>query len=154
MNRTLNRFSTLAAAALIGALASACATVTRGTNNQVQIDSEPAGAQATTSLNHTCTTPCTITVSRKDEFAVTFNKEGYETARVDVKTGIAGAGAAGFAGNVILGGVVGMGVDAATGATLEHTPNPVKAVLQPVKAPPKADTPKRKRQKAAPKPVA
>ncbi len=108
-----------------------CATVTRGTTSQIQIDSEPNGALARTTLNHNCTTPCMIQVSRKDEFAITFSKPGYIDERIDVKTQIAGSGAAGFAGNIILGGVVGMGVDAATGATYEHTPNPVRAVLQP-----------------------
>ena len=46
-----------------------------------------------------------------------------------VGTRVAGAGAAGFAGNVLVGGVVGMAVDAATGATLEHYPNPVMLTL-------------------------
>ena len=34
-----------------------------------------------------------------------------------VATQLAGAGAAGFAGNALLGGLIGMGVDASTGAT-------------------------------------
>jgi len=41
--------------------------------------------------------------------------------------------AAGFAGNIVLGGAVGMVVDASTGATLEHVPNPVTATLIPMK---------------------
>ncbi|ODN67823.1 hypothetical protein [Methylobrevis pamukkalensis] len=39
---------------------------------------------------------------------------------------------AGTAGNIILGGVIGVGVDAVTGATLSHTPNPVIIALQPI----------------------
>jgi hypothetical protein len=53
--------------------------------------------------------------------------------QVPVSTRIAGAGAAGFAGNILVGGLVGMGVDAATGSTLEHFPNPVLASLVPLK---------------------
>ncbi|MGO4571063.1 hypothetical protein [Microvirga sp. 2TAF3] len=49
-----------------------------------------------------------------------------------IQTRVAGAGAAGFAGNVLIGGIVGMGVDAATGSTLEHYPNPVTASLAPL----------------------
>ncbi|MBM3608346.1 MAG: translation initiation factor 2 [Alphaproteobacteria bacterium] len=120
--------ATAGAALMLGG----CATVTRGATSQVQIDSDPPGAMARTSLNHSCTTPCTIQVSRRDEFAVTFSKEGFRDERIDVKTQLAGAGAAGFAGNVLIGGVVGMGVDAVTGSTLEHVPNPVRAVLQPL----------------------
>ncbi|MDP4594606.1 MAG: PEGA domain-containing protein [Beijerinckiaceae bacterium] len=106
-----------------------CATVTRGTTNEIQLYSEPSGATARTSLSQVCTTPCTLTVSRKSEFSVTFSKPGFEDQIVHVKTLIAGSGAAGFAGNVVLGGVVGMGVDAYTGATLQHVPNPVRATL-------------------------
>jgi PEGA domain len=120
----------LLVAAALAAGVSACATVTRGTTNQIQIRSEPAGAQVTTSLAHNCTTPCTISVNRREEFAVVFNLPGYREQRVEVKTQVAGAGAAGFVGNVIVGGVVGMGVDAVTGSTLEHLPNPVVVTLQ------------------------
>jgi PEGA domain len=129
-------------AAAAAVLLSACATVTRGTTSQVQIRSEPSGALATTSLAHTCTTPCTLTVNRKDEFVVTFNLEGYQEQSVEVKTRIAGEGAAGFAGNVLVGGVVGMGVDAATGSSLEHVPNPISVILQ--KAVTAAQTPPRR----------
>ena len=117
----------LAAASMAG-----CATVTRGTTSQVQIHSEPPGAQVRTSLNHVCTTPCTLQVPRRSEFSVVFSKPGFQDQTVDVKTQIAGRGAAGFAGNVLVGGVVGMGVDAYTGATLEHVPNPVRADLVPI----------------------
>lgn len=119
----------------VGALAlvtANCATVTRGTTNQVQFVSEPADAELRTSLGHSCTTPCTIEMSRKSEFVAVFKKEGYQDASVPVQTRVAGGGAAGFAGNVLLGGVVGMAADAATGATLEHFPNPVSVVLEPV----------------------
>lgn len=128
------KLCSLAAALLLAG----CATVTRGTTNQIQITSEPTGAEVRTSLAHNCMTPCTITVDRKAEFSVVFNLPGHAEQVIEVKSQLAGAGAAGFAGNVIVGGVVGMGVDAATGATLEHVPNPVHAIMRktaPVSAP-------------------
>lgn len=109
-----------------------CATITRGTTSQVQIQSEPSGADVRTSTGFTCTTPCTMTVNRKDEFSVTFTKAGYEPEEVEVKTRIAGEGAAaGIVGNAIVGGVIGLAADAASGATLEHTPNPLRVILYP-----------------------
>jgi hypothetical protein len=121
-------------AAAVAAALGGCATVTRGTTNQISISSEPSGAEARSSLGHACTaTPCTWEISRKSEFVVSFSKEGYADMQVPVSTRIAGAGAAGFAGNILIGGVVGMGVDAATGSTLEHYPNPVLASLVPLK---------------------
>lgn len=42
---------------------------------------------------------------------------------------------AGCTGIVVVGGVIGVGVDAATGATLDHYPNPVIIRLNPTGAP-------------------
>ncbi len=125
--------SAFMAAALAGALGG-CATVTRGTMNQIVVDSDPPNASARASLGHSCpATPCTWEVSRRSEFVVSFSKPGYRSIDIPVSTRIAGAGAVGFAGNVLIGGLVGMGVDAATGSTLEHYPNPVVASLVPLR---------------------
>ena len=59
-------------------------------------------------------------------------KEGYKPGQVFVDTKVSGGGAAGLAGNLLIGGVVGVGVDAISGATLDHTPNPVNITLVPV----------------------
>jgi hypothetical protein len=120
-------------AVVLGALPlAACATVTRGTTEQVTFTSEPP-AEMRTSTGLSCpTTPCTLEINRKAEFVATFSQAGYESQDIMVQTRVAGAGAAGFAGNVLIGGVIGMGVDAATGSTLEHYPNPVHASLVPL----------------------
>ncbi|MFD1333082.1 PEGA domain-containing protein [Methylopila musalis] len=133
----------------------ACASITRGTTSQLTVTTTPTGATVRTSLNHSCQSPCTFSVGRKDEFIVTAVLPGYREASVPVKTRLAGSGAAGFAGNVLLGGVVGMGVDAATGATLEHYPNPVAIALEPI-APAVAPAPAKPGRKKAPaaKPLA
>ena len=116
----------------LAAACGGCASVTRGMSDDVQITSDPSGADIRISTGQTCITPCTLKFSRKDEFTVTASKPGYNTSETPVRTRIAGAGAAGFAGNVLLGGVVGMAVDAASGATLEHYPNPVVMTLVPL----------------------
>src|ERR1700730_15050758 len=127
------RMVLLASAAAVAVGLCGCASITRGHTDQVQIQSEPPGAEARTSMGHICTTPCTLQFDRKDEFIVTFSKPCYHTEEIPVTTQVAGAGVAGFAGNVLLGGVPGMVVDAASGATLEHFPNPVIAVLERVR---------------------
>ena len=137
----MKKFAGLAGIALVLA---GCATVTRGTTSQIQITSEPSGAEVRTSLNHSCMTPCTLTVERKSEFSVVYNLPGYKEQVIEVKTQVAGAGVAGIAGNVLVGGVVGMGVDAATGSTLEHVPNPVHAILQRTGPAPKTSPAKRR----------
>jgi len=122
-------------------LCASCATVTRGTTEQMQILSDPPGAEARTSMGFVCTTPCTLQVGRKDEFTVTISKPGYQPAQVPVGTKVNGAGSAAFAGNVLIGGVVGMGADASTGGGLDHYPNPVEVNLVPLK-PTRARPPK------------
>lgn len=113
-----------------------CATVTRGTTETLLVQSEPSGASVRLSSGFTGVTPTSFTVSRKGDIVVSVVKDGYEPVEVIVKSQIAGKGAAGFAGNVLIGGVIGMGVDAATGASLSHFPNPVKVTLVPIAKPP------------------
>ncbi|WP_420336184.1 translation initiation factor 2 [Roseibium sp.] len=120
----------------------ACASVTRGTTETVKIYASPEGAHIATSIGLTCSTsPCLVEVSRKKEFTVTVTKEGYESQTVHVSTVVAPGGVAGMAGNVLVGGVIGMGVDAVSGATLDHIPNPVLVELVP-RNPEDPETPK------------
>jgi hypothetical protein len=122
--------------ALIGALLlGGCASVTRGTTEQIPISSTPAGAtvEVTGLENPTvCVTPCVVQAKRSADITVSFQKEGYEPQVIPLTKDVGGTGAAGFAGNILLGGLVGMGVDAATGAAMDHHPNPVTVTLQPV----------------------
>lgn len=89
-----------------------------------------------------------MVVKRNADISITFQKEGYEPQIVPLSRDIPGTGAAGFAGNLLLGGVIGMGVDAATGAATDHKPNPVIVTMQPsvphaVPRPPKKPRPPR-----------
>ena len=116
---------------LIAALAlslSGCATLSRGTNDEVSVISDPVGAQVTTSFGSHCTTPCSLAVARDQVFGLTVEKEGYERQRVDIVTRLSGTGLAAATENIVTAGL-GATVDAATGATLEHVPNPVNVTL-------------------------
>jgi hypothetical protein len=112
---------------------SGCATITRGTTEAFSIETEPSGASVTTSLGTMCEpTPCVIPkVSREAEFTVTISKPGYVTTTHNVSHTTAGGGAAGMAGNVLLGGIIGAAVDANSGATQQLVPNPLHVVLEP-----------------------
>lgn len=125
-------------AALAVLFQSGCATVTRGTSEQLLVQSNPSGAQVRLSNGFTGVTPASFTVPRKGTIVVTFTKDGYEPAQVEVKAQLSGTGTAGFLGNAIIGGVIGGGIDVATGATLSHTPNPVIVTLRPLAARPEA----------------
>lgn len=122
------------AAAFVAVGVSGCGSIVRGTDEPVAFLSDPPGAQVTTTKGYACPlTPCSIKVDRSDEFDATISKPGYVAQVVQVRTKVTGSGGASFAGNVLAGGVIGMGVDAATGAALDHTPNPVSVTLEPEK---------------------
>ena len=130
-----------------------CASVTRGTTENISIASTPPGATAEVSgLDNptACVTPCVVVAKRNADITVTVNKEGYQPQVIPLTKEIPGSGAAGFAGNVLVGGLVGMGVDAATGAAMDHKPNPVEVILQPVAPAPRAAKPRPPRRPPPP----
>jgi hypothetical protein len=105
--------------------AQGCATITRGTTEAWTVESDPIGADVSLSSGERCTTPCTLTKKRKDPFVVKVTKQGFEPVETQVLSQVAGGGAAGMAGNVLIGGLIGISVDAASGATKELKPNPL-----------------------------
>lgn len=108
-----------------------CATITRGSNDTLVVNSTPTGAQVKMSDGQTCNnTPCTFKASRKSELNVLITKEGCKPQQVRVSNKVAGGGSAAMAGNVLVGGIIGAGVDASTGAMLDLVPNPVEVTLE------------------------
>lgn len=120
----------------LAAVTAACATVTRGTKDAWSISTTPPGARVETNSGYFCAaTPCAIEMPRKSSFVATVTKPGYKPAQVTVTHKVANAGAAGVAGNVIVGGLIGIGVDTYTGAAMDLTPNPVSLILEKVDEP-------------------
>lgn len=113
-----------------------CATITRGSTETFVIETTPPGAEATLSTGLYCVTPCSLRVRRRGDFVVTIEREGYETVQATVTSSIDTAGGGALAGNVIFGGFIGAGVDAGTGASLAHQPNPLIVELVPVEEEP------------------
>jgi hypothetical protein len=50
----------------------------------IQVESEPAGAEAKSSVGPSCRTPCTLSVATAKEFTVTFSLTGYQSQTVPV----------------------------------------------------------------------
>jgi hypothetical protein len=133
------RLVALGGAAAACVLLSACATITRGTNQDFVVKSEPSEANVKLSTGQTCVTPCTLRMKRKSRFVVTVSKDGYQTQETEVHGVVKEGGAAGMAGNVIFGGIIGAGVDASNGAMMNLKPNPLTVTLVPVGSAPAAD---------------
>ena len=113
---------------------SACATITRGSSQKFNIVTTPTAADVKLSTGQTCVSPCDLKLKRKHGFVVTANKQGYQEARAVIDSRIRGGGIAGGAGNLLAGGVVGIVVDASSGAMNDLTPNPLQMTLQPLAA--------------------
>src|SRR4051794_13384129 len=99
-----------------------CASATRGTTESISIASTPPGATADISgLDNptACVTPCVVQVKRNADVTVSINKPGYEPQVVPLTKEVAGSGAAGFAGNILVGGGGGIAGDAAPRAAMD-----------------------------------
>ena len=121
---------------LCGIYLSGCATVTRGSNVKMVIDTEPPGAIVLTDKElpsskkarkknpdlapeyYGCpATPCEIKMSRRSEFIMTINLDGYEDVEIGVDSGIHKKSLnANLAGSTGVGAAVGLTTGAFVGA--------------------------------------
>jgi hypothetical protein len=101
-----------------------CATMTRGTTQVVAINTPGVpGATCTLSSSsigtQTAVTPGTVTLQKgRDNVSVHCSKECYQDGAGVIASNMEGM----TAGNILLGGVIGIGVDAASGAMNSYTP--------------------------------
>jgi hypothetical protein len=105
----------------LGMMAGGCATIANGTTQAINIDSEPAGAECTLLRGgqqlSNVTTPSPVTVKRDQQtIHVRCKKEGYEETLVVMNSRYETASA----GNILLGGVIGMMVDNSSGANAKY----------------------------------
>lgn len=110
----------------------ACATITRGTTQAFEVRTSPPGAEVQTSTGLWCkSTPCVFpNVARNSNFVVTITKPGYKTIQTNITNENKGGGTANLAGNILVGGLIGIGVDASSGALQDLTPNPLEVALE------------------------
>jgi hypothetical protein len=103
---------------------------------QVQLESTPPGADATTSLGPGCKTPCSVTVPAPDAgFGVTFALPRFQPVTVPVQ-------------------VIRSPGDFTSPATTTTEPSPVFAELKPAAPPPKVRKPMRPKKPKKPKAAA
>jgi predicted small secreted protein len=131
MNRNNYKMKkTIMLLSLVATSVAGCATVTQGTKDVLVIQTKPEDAQVQLSSGQSCvSTPCAIEIPRKDAVKVQITKKGCKAREVNVLSKMSTSGGAALAGNVLVGGFIGLGVDAATGASKELTPNPVVVTL-------------------------
>ena len=125
-------------------VAAGCATITKGTTQVVAV-STPGVSGATCTLtspsvgSQVVVTPATVSLAKgRDAVSVRCEKECYQEG-----AGIIASNTEGMtAGNILVGEVIGLGVDAASGAMNSYSPE-VQVVMAPIQgcrtpAPPSA----------------
>lgn len=129
----LGRLATLCSLAL---LSTGCATVIAGTTQEVYVQTEPAGAECRldkegVNVGIVNPTPGKVRLPRsKDNVIASCVREGYEQSNELLVSSFSGA----TVGNILLGGLVGIAVDAASGANNKY-PERVMIVMTPASFP-------------------
>jgi hypothetical protein len=126
-----------AALAATAVLLAGCATVVAGTTQEINITTDPEGATCTLtrvadgSLGSVTPTPGKMTVSRrKDPISVNCTRDGYEPVTEVMESSFSGA----TIGNILLGGIIGLAIDAASGAN-NYYPDRVIVIMTPTSFP-------------------
>ncbi|MDR0835247.1 MAG: PEGA domain-containing protein [Tannerella sp.] len=115
----MKRYLLFMSMTVIAVLFSSCATIISGTSQPVNFNSEPQGAMVTIDGQPIGKTPVSAEIKRKTKSTVVFSKENYEEQAVNMK----GNFNAVTLGNILLGGIVGLAVDFATGAAWKYDSN-------------------------------
>ena len=107
-----------------------CASVIDGTSQEITINTNPSDAECTLnrkgiSIGMIDPTPGSVTIKKtRDDITVVCNKDGYQEATYFNRSGSEGA----TWGNIVAGGLIGWGIDAASGAD-NHYDSPVNITL-------------------------
>jgi hypothetical protein len=103
-------------------LLTSCASIVAGGPSVLTANSRPSGATVTAKglangETLSGTTPTTFTLNKGSDYSLTFELDGYQSEEIIVRRTINGW----FWGNIIIGGIPGWIVDAATGNMWQHT---------------------------------
>jgi len=113
----------------LGMECAGCGSIVHGSSQNINLNTNPQGATVNISNGSTFTTPSQVKLERNKDYILTFSKEGYATQTVPLNSVLSGW----LAGNIIFGGIIGGGVDLATGAAYTLTPEQFIITMQPLR---------------------
>lgn len=121
----MKQFATIPSAVVMAIAVSGCASIAGGHNQDLSVDTKKDGiavTQVDCKLSNDkgtwhVTTPASVTVRRSfEDLAVNCEKDGQEPGSLTVKSSTKGLAF----GNILFGGVIGAGVDMASGAAYDY----------------------------------
>lgn len=108
-----------------------CATIINGSDQEIGVSSNPAGAQVTVNNRRKTTTPDTVHLQRNENHIMLFELEGYEPGSATVTNSASGW----MWGNIVFGGLIGLVVDLVSGGGRKLSPQTVHVDLKPIARP-------------------
>jgi hypothetical protein len=107
-------------------LASSCATVIHGNHQDVGISSSPTNAVVRVDGANVGNTPVNAKLTRKDNHVVSIELPGYQAYQATLTRGVSGW----VWGNIAIGGLIGLAVDAISGGMYKLTPEEMHAEMR------------------------
>lgn len=98
-----------------------------GSTKEISVKTQPSGATAIVDGGATKTTPCEFKLTRDVSHQIQIEKSGYKTVRIDIESKESGA----ILGSILLGGLIGVAIDAGTGASKTLYPDDIDLALTP-----------------------
>ena len=126
MRRFIKVFAIFCIIATFSFVLESCGTIFQGTKEQVNFDSGPGEAEVWVNGAKVGVTPCQIQLKRNEEYTIEFKKKGYETKSYHISNSVG----AGWVVLDILGGLIPVVIDAATGGWHSLDQNSINATLQ------------------------
>ena len=94
-----------------------CATIFTGSKDEISFNSKPEGAKVMVKGLEKCVTPCTASMQRSlSNEQVEFKLDNYQTKTIALDKKFNAVSLI----NIIGGGIIGFGIDAATGALMKY----------------------------------
>lgn len=117
---TLQRV-TLVALLLLAPHLGGCATIINGTTQTIPVATEPPGAEVYVDGTIKGHTPVNLQLNRKESYQVRLALSGYPDRNLNMESKMGG----GIGGNILFGGLIGVAVDAGTGASRYFSPKAI-----------------------------
>ena len=102
-----------------------CGTIIHGTTQGIGFSSTPSGASITVNNQIHGKTPTVVELSRKDNHIVKIELPGYQPFEATINRSVSGW----VWGNIVFGGLIGLAVDAISGALYKLSPEQLQATL-------------------------
>lgn len=103
----------------------ACGTIMNGARQDIGISSSPTGASVMVDNQAAGQTPYVAKLTRKDHHVVKISAPGYAPAELTLTRRVSGW----VWGNLVLGGLIGLAVDAISGGLYKLTPDQLNTTL-------------------------